>query len=128
MESGLSFLWMMVQTILALAVVCGLAYLLFRVVLPKFNFAGSGNSMVRVVDRVSIDARKSLCVIEVAGKWLLIAVSEAGVQLVAELDAESARISESDIAAARQNSGGGLIASELTQKISQVIGKKREGK
>ncbi|MDH3529332.1 MAG: flagellar biosynthetic protein FliO [Acidobacteriota bacterium] len=128
MESGLSFLWMMVQTILALAVVCGLAYLLFRVILPKFNFAGSSGSMVRVVDRVTIDARKSLCVVEVAGKWLLVAISEAGVQLVSELDAESARIAEGEIAAARENSGTSMIASEITGKISQALGKKRVGK
>ena len=128
MEAGLSFLWMMVQTILALAVVCGLAYLLFRVVLPKFNFAGSSNSMVRVVDRVAVDARKSLCVIEVAGKWMLIAISENGVQLVSELDAKSAQIAESEIASARSTSAGGVLGSGLTEKISQAIGKKREGK
>ena len=128
MGSGLSFLWMMVQTILALSVVCGLAYVLFRVILPKLSFSGSANSMVRIVDRVSIDARKSLCVIEVAGKWMLIAISENGVQLVSELDAETAKVSESDIAAARQHAGGAMITGELTDKISQVFGKKREGK
>ncbi len=94
MESTLNFIWMMIQTIIALTVVCGLAYVLFRVVLPKLSFTGSSNSMVKIVDRIPIDARKSLCVIEVAGKWMLIAVSENGVQLVSELNSEAAALAE----------------------------------
>ncbi|NNE65472.1 MAG: flagellar biosynthetic protein FliO [Pyrinomonadaceae bacterium] len=128
MESGLNFIWMMIQTIFALAVVCGLAYLLFRVVLPKFNLVGSGGNMVRVVDRVQLDARKSLCVVEVAGKWMLVGVSDNGVQLVAELDSESARIAEEELSSARDSGAGGFSTAALTEKIAQSIGKKREGK
>ncbi|HEX8474442.1 MAG TPA: flagellar biosynthetic protein FliO [Pyrinomonadaceae bacterium] len=93
-DSGASFFLMLVETMLALGLVCGLAYALFRWVLPRLQMAGimraSDSSMVRIVDRVGLDARKNLYVIEVAGRWLLIAASEAGVQLVSELDAANA--------------------------------------
>lgn len=87
---GASFFLMLVETILALGLVCGLAYAIFRWVLPRLQATHSANSMVRVVDRAGLDARKNLYVIEVAGRWLLVASSEAGVQLISELDAEAA--------------------------------------
>jgi flagellar protein FliO/FliZ len=57
--------------------------------------------MVRIVDVVGLDARKRLYVIEVTGRWLLIASSETGIQLVSELDAVTAAAAAAEIAAAR---------------------------
>lgn len=85
---GTGLFWMLVQTLLALALVCALAIVLFRWLLPRLqNLSSPQGGMVRVVDRVAIEARKSLLVVEVAGRWLLISSSEAGVQLISELDA-----------------------------------------
>jgi flagellar biosynthetic protein FliO len=89
-QSGRSVIWMFVQTILALGFVCLLAYILLRVVLPRLNLSTAGKSMVTVVDRTPLDQRRSLFVIEVTGRWLLISVSEGGVQLISELDADKA--------------------------------------
>ncbi len=86
----MNFFTMLLETMLALGLVCGLAYLVFRLALPRLSTMRSANSMVRVVDRVGLDQRKSLYVVEVAGRWLLIGASEAGVHLVSELDAQSA--------------------------------------
>jgi flagellar biosynthetic protein FliO len=89
-QSGKSLVWMFVQTVIALGFVCLLAYVVLRVVLPRFNLAGAGKSMVRIVDRTPLDQRRSLYVIEVTGRWMLVGVSEAGVQLIGELDGEKA--------------------------------------
>jgi flagellar biosynthetic protein FliO len=89
-QSGRSVIWMFVQTILALGFVCLLAYVLLRVLLPRLSLSTAGRSMVTVVDRTPLDQRRSLYVIEVTGRWLLIAVSEGGVQLISELDADKA--------------------------------------
>ena len=89
-QSGRSVIWMFVQTILALGFVCLLAYVLLRVILPRLNLTTTGKSMVTVVDRTPLDQRRSLFVIEVTGRWLLVAVSEGGVQLISELDADKA--------------------------------------
>ncbi len=82
----LDVLWMLVQTILALGFVCALAILLFRYVLPKLNVVTFTKSIVRVVDGTPLDARKRLVVVEAAGKYLLLALSENNVQLISELD------------------------------------------
>ena len=95
----MNFLTMLLETMLALGLVCGLAYLVFRIALPRLNAVRSANSMVRVVDRVGLDPRKSLYVVEVAGRWLLIGASEAGVHLVSELDAKTAEAKASTLCA-----------------------------
>lgn len=82
----LDIIWLLVQTIFALALVCGLAILIFRYILPRLNVVSYNKSIVNVVDGTSLDARKRLLIVEVAGKYLLLASSENGVQLVSELD------------------------------------------
>ena len=86
----MNFFTMLSETLLALGLVCGLAYLVFRLALPRLTTIRAANSMVRVVDRVGLDPRKSLYVVEVAGRWLLVGASEAGLHLVSELDAKAA--------------------------------------
>ena len=89
-QSGTSMLWMFVQTILALGFVCLLAYVVLRVVLPRLHSGTAGRTMVRVIDRTPLDQRRSLFVVEVTGRWLLLGSSEGGLQLISELDAEKA--------------------------------------
>jgi len=80
---------MLAQTAIALGLVCGLAILIFRYILPRLNIVSFNKSIVRIVDGASLDARKRLIVVEVAGKYMLLALSESGVQMVSELDGAS---------------------------------------
>lgn len=127
MGNSLSFLWMLAQTILALALVCGLAYLIFRVILPRLTVNYGSNNMVRVVDRIGLEARKSLYVIEVAGKWMLVASSESGVHLIAELNAESARIAEEEIVKNRQLPATTAFGKSFADKLNEVISRDKKG-
>ncbi|HEX7314723.1 MAG TPA: flagellar biosynthetic protein FliO [Pyrinomonadaceae bacterium] len=124
------FLLMLLQTVFALALVCGLAYVIFRVVLPRLNVTRSTGSMVRIVDRVGLDARKSLYVIEVAGRWFLVSASEAGVQLVSELDAESALLAEQEAEAARPTFGAPARAASraFAERLARLMNKKGNGR
>ncbi|MGI8786281.1 MAG: FliO/MopB family protein [Pyrinomonadaceae bacterium] len=82
----LDIVWLLVQTAIALALVCGFAILIFRYILPRLNVVSFNKSIVRVIDGASLDARKRLLIVEAAGKYLLLAASENGVQLIIELD------------------------------------------
>lgn len=82
----LDIIWLLIQTAIALTLVCGLAVLIFRYILPRLNAVSFNKSIVHVVDGTSLDARKRLIIVEAAGKYLLLAVSESGVQMVSELD------------------------------------------
>lgn len=85
----LDIVWLLIQTAIALALVCGLAVLIFKYLLPRLNAVSFNKSIVKVVDGASLDARKRLLVVEVAGKYLLLASSESGVQMISELDGEA---------------------------------------
>jgi flagellar protein FliO/FliZ len=126
---GASFFLMLLQTLLALALVCGLAYVLFRLVLPRLqSFGGRSGSMVRVVDRVALDARKSLYVIEVSDKWFLVASSEAGVQLISELDATSAVEAEEALERLRPGftkERGGEAPPTLADRFARLLMKRK---
>jgi flagellar biosynthetic protein FliO len=118
---------MLVQTIFALLVVCGLAYVIFRVVLPRLAANYGSNNMVRVVDRIGLDTRKSLYVIEVAGKWMLVASSENGVQLISELDAETARLAEEEIIKNRRMPAQTAFGKSFADKLNEVISRGKQG-
>lgn len=122
---GLNFLWMLLQTIFALALVCGLAYLIFRIILPRLtvNF-GTGN-MVRVVDRIGLEARRNLYVIEVAGKWMLVASSENGVQFIAELNPQEARAAEEELAKNRQIPTDSALGKSFSDKLNAAISRSK---
>jgi len=128
MGNSLSFLWMLLQTIFALAMVIGLAYLIFRVILPRLAVSYGSNNMVRVVDRIGLEARKSLYVIEVAGKWMLVASSENGVQFIAELNAADAKLAEEEILKNRQlPEGGAAFGKSFSDKLNEVISRGKQG-
>lgn len=88
-DSGVSFFWMLLQTLLVLGFICLLAYVLLRL-LGRHSSLVSSNSMVEIIDRIPLEQRKTLYVIKVTGRWLLIGSSEAGVQLISELDGKTA--------------------------------------
>ena len=125
----MNFIWMLLQTLMALALVCGLAYVIFRVIMPRLAVNYGTNNMVRIVDRIGLEARKSLYVIEVADKWMLVASSESGVQFIAELDASSAKLAEEEILKNRQLPGNTAFGKSFADKLNEVIkGSKQGGK
>lgn len=124
---------MLFQTALALGAVCGLAYVIFRVVLPRLNAVPTANnSMMRVVDRAWLEQRKALYVIEVAGRWFLVATSETGVQLVSELDSVAASEAEERLRLARQQNelkfSTEAVRRAFADKLAKVMNKKGERK
>lgn len=125
--NGLNFVWMLFQTLLALAFVCGLAYLIFRVLLPRFTTNFGANNMMRVVDRIGLDTRKSLYIIEVTGRWFLVAASEGGVQMISELDAKEAAEAERVIVENRQMPNGVLNGKSFQEKLNEVLNRNKQG-
>lgn len=119
---------MLVQTIFALLLVCGLAYLIFRVLLPRLTGNFSSNNMVRVVDRVALEARKNLYIVEVTGRWLLISVTENGAQLISELDAGDAARAEQEILKNRGLSSANQLGGSFADKLGEVMKRGKGGK
>lgn len=125
-----SFFVMLLQTLLALGFVCGLAYLIFRWLPPRLYANRPTSGMVRVVERAPLDSRKSLYVVEVAGRWLLVASSESGVQLISELDAARAEEAAREAALKRPSFGADAAAfrEAFADKLARVMSRKGSGR
>lgn len=117
----LDIIWLLVQTAIALGIVCGLAILIFRYILPRLNVVSFNKSIVHVVDGTSLDARKRLIVVEVAGKYMLLASSESGVQLVSELDGDAVEKAVAEMAKPETEAKKDLF----TQAIDKVWQKRK---
>lgn len=83
----------LVQTTLALLAVCALAIVVLRLLRRRVGAGGRG---LRVVARLGLEPRRSLYVIEVAGRYLLVGVGDGPMTMLAELDAQAARALEAE--------------------------------
>ncbi len=89
-SSSGSLTHMLLQTVVGLGLVCGLCYVAVRVVLPRLASQRRGRGLVRVAFAMTLEPRKRLYVVEVAGQWMLLATSESGTQLISALDSGAA--------------------------------------
>jgi flagellar biogenesis protein FliO len=83
---------LLVMSLVVLGVVCVAAFVLVRLV-GRFLATGRarGAHLLDVVARVPLEPRRSLYVVEVAGKTLLVGTSEMGLSVLSELDGDEVR-------------------------------------
>jgi flagellar biosynthetic protein FliO len=78
----------LLSTTIALVVVCALAIGVLRALGGRAARAGGG---MRVLGRLPVETRRSVVVVEVAGRCFLVGVGDGPMALIAELDAADAR-------------------------------------
>ena len=83
---------LLVTSLVVLAGVCIAAFIVVRL-LGRFLATGRvrGAHLLDVIARVPLEPRRSLYVVEVAGKTLLVGTSEMGLSVLSELDAAEVR-------------------------------------
>ena len=81
---------MLVGSLLVLALVCVAAWVIVRFGVRRL-WGPRGGGVLDVVARVPLEPRRSLYVVEVAGKTLLVGTSEMGLSVLSELDGERVR-------------------------------------
>jgi len=86
-QSSMDFSWLFIKMIFAMLVVIALAIVLIRFVIPRLAFGRSklNRTDLQVIDRIPLDPKKSLYVLQVENRRLLISVSENHIGLVTEL-------------------------------------------
>lgn len=79
---------LLITSIVVLAIVCVVAFATVKLV-GRFLSTGRtrGAHLLDVIARVPLEPRRSLYVIDVAGKTLLVGTSEMGLSVLTELDA-----------------------------------------
>jgi flagellar biogenesis protein FliO len=82
-----SFTAELIRAVVALAAVCLLAVVIFRGMAKRGFAARSDAGVVRVIQRIALEPRRTLYLIRAGSRVLLIGISEnGGPQLLAELD------------------------------------------
>lgn len=86
--AGASYGDLLVTSLIVLGVVCIAAFIAVRL-FGRLLATGRtrGAHLMNVVSRVPLEPRRSLYVVEVAGKTLLVGTSEMGLSVLSELDA-----------------------------------------
>ncbi len=86
----MSFGWMLFKTLLALVFILGLATFFIKYVMPRLQGmpanSGKRESILKIMDRIPLDARKSLYVVKAGKKRLVVGVSEQGIYPIANLE------------------------------------------
>ena len=95
---SVDFTWLFLKMIFAMIVVIALAIAILRYVVPKLGLhrGRPRRTDFRVVDRIPLDSRKALFVLEVEGRRLLLGASDNHVGLVADLGAAHTKDDEED--------------------------------
>ena len=85
--AGASYGDLLVTSLIVLGVVCVAAFVAVRVFGRLLSTGRArGAHLMNVVSRVPLEPRRSLYVVEVAGKTLLVGTSEMGLSVLSELD------------------------------------------
>lgn len=81
---------MLLQMVLSLAIVCVVAFVALKWGLKRFTAHQSHDGLIKVLARHTLEPRRALIVAQVGPRYLILSSSEAGVQLVTELEPEQA--------------------------------------
>lgn len=81
---------LLLRTALSVGIVCIIAFVALKYGLKRFVGNAGADDRVRVLARYPIEPRRTLLVVRVVGKTLLLSSSEAGVHLVHELGEQDA--------------------------------------
>jgi len=86
LEGSVDFTWMFVKVIIVLAFVCVVAFAVIKYVIPKASFVKRGqDSQIELVERFALEPRKSLYILKVGTRFLLVGTSENSLSPLMEL-------------------------------------------
>jgi flagellar biogenesis protein FliO len=91
-KGTVDFTWLFLKTLLAMIVVIALAVIALRFLLPRLtlNRQIKGRTQFKILDRLPLDAKKGIYVVEVEGRRLLLGAGENYVGLITELKGREA--------------------------------------
>ena len=96
-EAPAGYGWLLLRALLALAAVCLLAYVVLRFLSKRVYGTAAGGGLMRVVARLPLEPRRSLYLVEVAGRYLLVGLGENGAPTtLAEIDAATVKSSAAE--------------------------------
>lgn len=87
LEGPVDFTWMFIKVIIVLAFVCVIAFAVIKYVLPRASFVKRGqDSQIELIERFALEPRKSLYILKVGSRFLLLGTSENTLSPLMELN------------------------------------------
>ncbi len=85
--SNIDFTWVFLKMIFAMVAVIALAIVILRYVIPRLSFSRAQNarSDLKIVDRIPLEGRKNLYLVQIEGRRFLVASTDHQVNLISEL-------------------------------------------
>lgn len=126
-----SVAWMIIKTILVLALFVGGFYMFFKFVSQKAGLHVSGESAIQILSTVSVGTNKFVQIIDVAGKVFLLGVSDSSINLLTEIkdreDIDRIRLLSSRSTPVQGATFQEFIASQVGWVIDKINEKRSHG-
>jgi flagellar biosynthetic protein FliO len=92
-ESAVDFTWLFIKMLFILGAVTVLAVLLLKYGVPRTAFYRrfQQGSIFKVKARQAIEPRKSLCLVELGKRYIVIGVTDHAINAIAELSADEVK-------------------------------------
>lgn len=92
-SNTIDFTWLFIKMLLVLGIVCILAILFLKYVMPRTGLvrAGHRGKYFSVLGRYQLEHRKSLYLVEVGKRYLVIGCADHGINTLAELTEDEVR-------------------------------------
>jgi flagellar protein FliO/FliZ len=123
-----SSIWMFIKMILVLGIFAGGFYYFYRFVTKKAGISIFGGEAIRVLSVVPLGQNKFLQLIDVAGKVMVIGVSDNSINLLSEIT-EKDQIDRIRILSTRKPPPGasaGGFQDQVMKEIGRIIGRVRD--
>ncbi len=126
-ENRLSYPMLVIRTIAVLAVIVIAIYLVFRFLLKKRHPFIRESEIIKVLASFQIAANKSIQIVEIAEKMLVLGVSDSNINLITTIE-EKETIDRIRLLSSKESQGGGsfrdqflkLIGGKTFPKSSQI--------
>lgn len=120
--------WMFIKMLLVLGIFAGGFYYFYRFVTKRAGGSVFGGEAIKVLSAVSLGQNKFLQVVDLAGKVLVVGVSDNAINLITEIT-EKDQIDRIRILATRTpppQRGGGGFQDQIMGEIGKIIGRVKE--
>jgi flagellar protein FliO/FliZ len=126
-----SYAWMVIKTILILAIMVGGFYYFFRFVTKQAGIQVRGQDFVQTLAMVPVGQNKYIQVVDLAGKVLVLGVSDNGINLITEIvnheEIDRIRVLGSQASVQEQKGFQEYFKNQIGKVVDKISDKKSAG-
>lgn len=127
-----SYSWMIIKTIIVLGLMVSVFYYFFKFVTKKTGIHPIGREVIKILSMIPVGQNKYLHVVDLAGKIMVIGVSDSNINLITEIkdkdEIDRIRLLSSKSTPVEQVGFQEYITTQLSKVINFIQTKQHKGK